>query len=145
MQFCSIFRSVLRRLPPGKWVTLGHTVEGGSKNSDLFTNVWWHLIRVLPKNADINSDIALSENVVSLREGSDTFVSTHHSLQVPTAASRYYSKYYKELNRIRWSYNYFLNVFYTSPKMMSLFALHPWCASSFPLRRWSLSGSRRRM
>ena len=55
-------------------------------------------------NADINYDSALSEIVVSLREGWDTLISTHHSLQVTAAAVRHYSKQYKELDIIRWSY-----------------------------------------
>ena len=66
------------------------------------------MIRVLTVNADINSDSALSENLVPLREGLDTFISTHHSLQVTAAAAQHYYKI--------WSSNYFLNLFYASPK-----------------------------
>ena len=32
MQLYSSFRSILHHPPPGKWVPLGYTVEGGSKN-----------------------------------------------------------------------------------------------------------------
>ena len=32
MNFYSIIISILRRFPPGKWVPLGQTVEGGQKN-----------------------------------------------------------------------------------------------------------------
>ena len=87
MQFYSIFRYIARRFPPGKWVSLGQTVESGSKNSNFFTGVRWHLLQVLLINADIISDIALSEDLVLLREGWYKFISTRHSLQVTYAVS----------------------------------------------------------
>ena len=38
MDFYSIIKPILRPPPPpGKWVPLGKTSEGGSKNADLFT------------------------------------------------------------------------------------------------------------
>ena len=92
MQFYSTFIYILRQLPPGKWVPLGQTVEGESKNSDSFTGVLWNVLRVLLINADINSDSALSEFLVSLRERWGTFISTHHSLEFTAAAVRHYSK-----------------------------------------------------
>ena len=60
MQFYSIIISILHRFPPGKWVPLGQTMEGGSKKSDLFTGVHWPLIHILLINASIIYDTALS-------------------------------------------------------------------------------------
>ena len=62
------------------------------KNSDFFTGIQWRLFHILLINASIISDIALSEELVLLREGWDTFISTHHSLQVTTVAAQHYSK-----------------------------------------------------
>ena len=41
MDFYSIIISILRRLSSLKWVLLGRTVEGGSKNANFFTVVRW--------------------------------------------------------------------------------------------------------
>ena len=87
MQFYSTFIYILRQLPPGKWVPLGQTVEGESKNSDSFTGVLWNVLRVLLINADINSDSALYENSVLIIEVWDIFIITHHSLKFVSAAA----------------------------------------------------------
>ena len=81
MQFYSIFRSILHQPPPGKWIPLIQTAEGGSINSYFFTGVQCHLLHVLLINVAIISDSALFENLVLIREVQDTFISTHHSLQ----------------------------------------------------------------
>ena len=84
MQFYSLLTSILRRFPPGKWVPLGQTMEGGSKNAEFFTGVQWPLLHVLLINAPIISDTVLSEDLVLLRVGWDTFTSAHPSMQVPS-------------------------------------------------------------
>ena len=53
MDFYSILISILRRFPPGKWVPLGQTVEGGSKQSDLFIGIRWPPLLILMINAAI--------------------------------------------------------------------------------------------
>ena len=68
MQFYSIFRSILHQLPPGKRVTLDQTVEGSSKNSDLFTGVQWHLLRVPLINVAVLDYNVLYKEVVFHRE-----------------------------------------------------------------------------
>ena len=57
-------------------------MEGGSKNADFFTGVQWPLLHILLINESIISDTALSEDLVMLREGWDTFTSAHPSMQV---------------------------------------------------------------
>ena len=71
MGFYYILISILRRLPPGKWVPLGQTAEGDYKNYDFFTGVQWPLLHVLLINAAIISDTTLSEDLVLLRYGWD--------------------------------------------------------------------------
>ena len=82
MELCSIIISVLRRFPPGIWVPLGQTVEGGLKS----------LTSPPASNVSINYDITLSQHLVLLREGGGPFISPHHSLQVTKVAARHYSK-----------------------------------------------------
>ena len=57
MQFYSIFRYILRRPPPGKWLQLGRTVKGGSKSTNLFTGGLWNLLHLLLINLTIPIDI----------------------------------------------------------------------------------------
>ena len=82
MQFYLILISILHRLPPGKWAPLGQTMECGKKNADLFTGAQWPLLHLLQINVSIISDTALSEYLVLLREGWDTFTRYHPSMQV---------------------------------------------------------------
>ena len=44
---------ILRRFPPGKWVSLGRTVKGGSKMDNFFTGAQCHLLQILLINASI--------------------------------------------------------------------------------------------
>ena len=66
MQFYSILVSILHRFPPGKWVPLGQTMEGGSKKYDPFAAVHWPLIHILLINAYIIYDTASSNDLVLL-------------------------------------------------------------------------------
>ena len=93
MQIYSVFRSIIFRFLPGKWVPRFHTVEGGSKNNDFFDGIWWHLLRVLLINTAIISDSALYQNLVLLREGWDIFIITHHSLKVTGVISSHEGEY----------------------------------------------------
>ena len=63
--------------------------DGGRqlKHSYFFTGIQWRLIHILLINASIISDIALSEELVLLREVLDTFIVTHNSLQVTSTIS----------------------------------------------------------
>ena len=82
MDFFYIIISILRWFPPGKWVPLGKTVEGGSKHLELFIGIQWPPLCILLINAAIISDTALSEYVVFRREGGGVFTRAHPSLQV---------------------------------------------------------------
>ena len=53
MDFYLMFSSILPPPPPGKWVPLGRTVESGLENANLFTSIFWTLIRFLLINAAI--------------------------------------------------------------------------------------------
>ena len=66
MQFYSILIYVLPPSPPGKWVSLGQTIEGGSKIPELFIGVQWPLIHILLINASIIYDTALYEDLLLL-------------------------------------------------------------------------------
>ena len=47
MEFYLILNYILLQFPTGKWVLLGRTSEGGSRNSDFYTIVRWPLILFL--------------------------------------------------------------------------------------------------
>ena len=80
MEFNFVLKFILRRFPPGNWVPLGRTVEGGLKNADFFTGVQCPLLHILLINAAIITGTVSSGNVVFRREEWDAFTSAHHSL-----------------------------------------------------------------
>ena len=47
MDFYLLLKSILLRPPPGKWVPIDRTVEGGSKIPELFTGGRWPLLQIL--------------------------------------------------------------------------------------------------
>ena len=87
MDFYSILISILLWSPPGKWVPLVQTVEGGSKNSNFLTSAQWPLIHVLLKHAAIISDTALFDYMVFCREGWDELTRAHPYLQLSDVLS----------------------------------------------------------